>query len=199
MGLDSTRLGTVTPPAPAITSRDHPMSTFERMLTVLRARLGNQGRDLAALTRPGEPQRRGRYRVNKKALNRLATCGQAERLEPRLALTINVFSPSVEVANIAPWFVITSDKADDVYVQQVATVPQNLLIADNPSFNDAKSLNAFHAEGSLWNGVNIYSQMYATNGTRVSADDVLPTDSGNDSLFVLLQPIPSTTFTAGPT
>ena len=59
MGLDSTRLGTVTPPAPAITSRDHPMSTFERMLTVLRARLGNQGRDLAALTRPGEPQRRG--------------------------------------------------------------------------------------------------------------------------------------------
>ena len=106
-------------------------------------------------------------------------------------MTINVFSPAVAGPDIAPWFVVTSDKADDVYVQQVATAPQDLLIADNASFNDAKSLRAFHAVGTLWNGTNIYSQMYATNGTRVSAS-VQATDSSNglDSLFVLSQKIP---------
>ncbi len=112
-------------------------------------------------------------------------------------MTVNAF-PNYDVARasmVAPWFVITGDetdgKADDVYVQQVSTVPNDLLIADNASFNNPLRLDAFHAEGTNWNGTPIYSQMYATNGTRVSAT-AQATDSfgGQQSTFVLSQRIP---------
>jgi hypothetical protein len=108
-------------------------------------------------------------------------------------MTIDVFTSGYGGAvGDTRWFVITSDKADDVYIQKVATVPQDLLIADNPSFNNAQSLDAFHADGALWNGDGSYGQMYVTNGTKVSLSSVLPVDNsdGLQSVFVLSQKIP---------
>ena len=128
---------------------------------------------LARVFHGGQPASDGSARRRPR---RRAAALRAERLEQRLALTINVFSPAAGTS-FAPWFVITSDNADDVYVKQVATVPQDLLIADNSSFNDYQSLGAFHAEGTLWNGIGRYTTMYVTNGTRVSAGNVSANDS----------------------
>lgn len=179
------------------------MSTFERMMQVLGDRMGVDANGLVetVLSVRSRRQRRGRFAGG--AGKRAVACGRAEQLEPRLAMTINIFTSSsangegAEYGD-APWFVVTSDKADDVYIQQVATVPQDLLIADNPSFNNAKSLKAFHADGKLWEGIGTVRQMYATNGTKVTVSNVLPIDESNglESLFVLSQKIPDKVSTA---
>jgi hypothetical protein len=89
---------------------------------------------------------------------------QLERLEPRIALTIDLFAPSTARAGtLAPWRVIISDTADNVYVQQTASAPDNLMIADNSSFIE----NANSREISDINGTaNGLQAVYATNGTR---------------------------------
>jgi len=88
---------------------------------------------------------------------------QLEQLEQRLALTIDVFTPSTAAANtVAPWAVIVSDNADNVYVQQVASAPDNLLIADNSSFLNPTGIA----------NVNGFTSVYATNGTTT----FVPTD-----------------------
>jgi hypothetical protein len=107
-----------------------------------------------------------------------------EQLEQRLAMAVDVFRPvaaSQGVASFSDWFVVTSDDADSVYMKQVSTVPQDLYIADNASFNDARTLGAFHADGSLWNGIGQFKTMYVTNGTRTNAT-VAPTEFFNGTL-----------------
>jgi len=72
---------------------------------------------------------------------------QLEQLEQRLAMAINVITPSTAAAGtVAPWAVIVSDNADDVYVRQVATAPDNLAIANNSSFlasTEIPNINGF--------------------------------------------------------
>jgi len=147
-------------------SRNNPMSTFERMLKVLGARAGGKCSQVAESLRPVNT--RGRRTAGRKgwASMRQATTAQAESLEQRLAMTINVFPLVSEMSS--PWTVITSDNADDVYVQQVATAVPNLLIADNASFNNARQLV----------GVNAVTSLYATNGTAVGVGGVLPAEVG---------------------
>ena len=169
------------------------MSTFERMLKVLNAQGGDVVRGVAESLRPIAARRQRTARGKSRAFRRLAAGVQAERLEQRLAMTIEIFPHAYTVNSVTNpnWVVITSDKADDVYIQQTATSPQDLLVADNASFSNAQSLNAFHADNALWNGIGVYSQVYVTNGTRVSAN-AQPTDfsNGTRSLFVLSQKIP---------
>lgn len=77
-----------------------------------------------------------------------------EQLERRLALAIDVFQPLN-----APWTVVTSDSGSDVYLQQVAGDPQNLIIADNPSFNNYRTIVDVN---------NATTALNVTNGTRLS-------------------------------
>ena len=169
------------------------MTTFQRMLQVLSAPRAVVASGLAATRQPIETRQRRTARTKARASKQLAAGVQAEQLEQRLAMAIEIFSHAFTVDPVTnpTWFVITSDKADDVYIQQTATSPQNLLIADNASFNDSQSLRAFHADNASWNGIGIYSQAYVTNGTRVSAN-AQPTDfsNGSQSLFALSQKIP---------
>jgi len=77
-----------------------------------------------------------------------------EPLEQRLAMAIDIF-PVLD----APWAVIASDDADSVYMQQVATVSQSLLVADNSSFRNFQTLS----------NINSLTSLYVTNGSFVSA------------------------------
>ena len=165
------------------------MSTFERMLKVLNAQGGDVVRGVAESLRPIATRRQRTARGKGRASRWFAAGVQAERLEQRLAMTIDIFSNAI--GPNPNWFVITSDKADDVYIQRIATSPQDLLIADNASFNNPLNLSAFHADNAEWNGIGSYAQVYVTNGTRVSTN-AQPTDysNGSQSLFVLSQKVP---------
>ena len=92
-------------------------------------------------------------------------------------MAINLFPATGEMAS--PWTVITSDNADDVYVQQVATATQNLLVADNASFNNARQII----------GIDSSTSLYATNGTAVGISGVLPAEvgDGKTTSYVLSQ------------
>ena len=168
------------------------MSTFERMLKVLADRVGNETSLITKMLRSSDRTRQSRSRRSR-GLLRPAMDGRAEQLEARLAMTIELFSPAIN-QGFATWTVITSDHADDVYVQQVATVPQDLWVADNASFNDYKSFNGFHrgslSDGQLFNGINTETTIYVTNGTGVLAD-VQPNEVSDGSLstFVLGAPV----------
>lgn len=89
-----------------------------------------------------------------------------EQLEQRLAMAIEVFRQDG-----APWAVITSDNADDVYIQQVATDAQNLFVADNASFN-------FNSNFRSVVGIDGLATIYATNGTAMVVGNVLPDGQG---------------------
>lgn len=99
---------------------------------------------------------------------------QLEQLEQRLAMAINVYVPQGAGAQ---WAVIASDGGDDVYMQQAATSPQNLLIADNGSFNNAQSIA----------NINALTTVYATNGTNTNVFGVPANTqgSGRTTSFVL--------------
>ena len=80
-----------------------------------------------------------------------------ERLEQRLALAVNVYanSPWLTLGSTTPGAVtIVSDSGSDIYIQQVATVPEALLVADNPSFQNAHVVN----------DIESYQTIYMTNG-----------------------------------
>lgn len=91
-----------------------------------------------------------------------------ESLENRIALAVDAFSqqpftptlidPLVGTvpATIPGWAVVIADSTDDLYVQQVATVPQGLLYADNGGFVGAGTVA----------GVDALRNIYVTNGER---------------------------------
>ena len=165
------------------------MSTLKRMLKVLSVRGGDGASRLPVSLRPIETRRERTAHVKGRAPKRLATGVQTEQLEQRLAMAIDVFRPNADFS-FAPWCVITSDKADSVYVQQVATVPEDLYIADNPSFNNAQTLGAARIDGGLYGGVDVFNTFYATNGTEVSANGVTATPQGGGLVtdFLLSNP-----------
>jgi hypothetical protein len=175
-GAGSTE-GWASPGAPAITpstvfiSREQPMSTFERMLKVLGATAGGEFSRVAESSRPNGSGRQRTARMKSRASKQLAVGVQAERLEQRLAMAINIFPQNGDLqlpASQSNWKVIVSDNADDVYVQQVATARQNLLVADNASFNNSQEVI----------GIDSYTSLYATNGTTVSVAGVHPAEVG---------------------
>jgi len=151
--------------------RDSLMSTFERMLRVLSGRGGDEASRVAASLRPTETRRLRIAGKKGRASKRLAAGVQTEQLEQRLAMAINLFTTGGD------WAVITSDNADDVFVQQVSTVKQDLLVADNASFNNYQTIG----------DIDAYRTVYATNGTRVDVGGVLPDGIGDNrkTTFVL--------------
>jgi hypothetical protein len=142
------------------------MSTFERMLKVLNAQRGDVAGGLTATRRLIETQRQRTARGKSRASKQAAAGVQAERLEQRLAMAIDIFPLQDDLAS--SWRVIVSDDADDVFIQQVATARQNLLVADNASFNNSQEVI----------GIDSVTSLYVTNGIAVSVADVLPAEVG---------------------
>ena len=99
-----------------------------------------------------------------------------EVLEPRLALTIGIYENATWTGIPAgggasapqPGFVTIVSDGDDVFLQQVATSPQDLLVADNSSFHGYQSVIGID---SFMPGTTAYryQTVYVTNGTAVSA------------------------------
>ena len=145
------------------------MSTFERMLKVLNAKGGNLVGGVAESLRPIGSGRQRTAFMKSRASKQLAAGVQAETLEQRLAMAINIFPVTGEMSS--PWTVITSDDASDVYVQQVATAVPNLLVADNASFNRNDNFKEII-------GINSLTSLYVTNGTKVDIAGVLPAEVG---------------------
>jgi len=92
-----------------------------------------------------------------------------ESLEARIAMAVDAFSansftptlvdPLVGTSpagQVPGWAVVIADSSDDLYLQQVATVPQSLLYADNGGFVGAGSVGS----------VNALQNVYVTNGER---------------------------------
>jgi hypothetical protein len=142
------------------------MSTFDCMLKVLNSRGGDLVSGVAGSLRPITARRQRTARGKGRASKGVAAGVQAETLEQRLAMAINIFPVTGELSS--PWTVITSDDASDVYVQQVATATQNLLVADNASFNNASQII----------GIDSSTSLYATNGKGVDIAGVLPAEVG---------------------
>lgn len=107
-----------------------------------------------------------------------------EILEQRLALAIDIFTNPVADADVTvqPGSVtIVSSAPDyDIYMQQVATSPQNLLVAGNSSFNNYQAIE----------DINQYRSIYVTTGTVGTTNnqpsDFYPTTDGRTTTrFVL--------------
>ena len=111
---------------------------------------------------------KSRRRRTRLVSRRLAHLGRGdslahESLEQRLALAVNVYAndpwltPGANggAAVTTPGAVtIVSDSGSDIYIQQVATVPEALLVADNPSFQNAHVVN----------DIESFQTIYMTNG-----------------------------------
>ncbi len=119
------------------------MSTFPAFLNVFRRHRKTRR---SVLQRQVSPAARAELRLHR------------ERLERRLALAIDVFQ-SLD----APWTVVTSDGGSDIYLQQAAGDPQNLIIADNPSFNNYRTI------ADVNNATTLIS---VTNGTRLTTTNL---------------------------
>ena len=116
-----------------------------------------------------------------------------ELLEPRLAMAVEIFDFPRGVdrwvgegANtdedqavfqaVLGRAVITTDQADDVFVKQVASVSQDLLVSSNSSFLGYQTIDAIDA----------YDSLFITNGTIRRDGRVLPdVTNGTVSTFVL--------------
>jgi len=146
------------------------MSTFERMLQVLADRAG-KALPAANGMRDGRRKTRQSGQAERRSSGRHSISSPLESLEPRLAMAIDLFATGGD------WAVITSDQADDVYVQQVATVSQDLIVADNASFNNYQTIG----------NIDSFRTVYATNGTAVGVGGIRPTGIGDETTtrFVL--------------
>lgn len=105
-----------------------------------------------------------------------------EILEQRLALTIDIFTNAAAGVGVQPGSVtIVSSAPDyDIYLQQIATNPQNLLVANNSSFNGYQAVE----------NINQYRSIYITTGTigatTHQASDFYPTDRGTTTTSYVL-------------
>jgi hypothetical protein len=93
-----------------------------------------------------------------------------EKLESRLAMAINVYAPATASGSAAPWAVIASDDADDVYIQQIAGNTENLFIADNSSFLNVQNISSVNQR---------ITTLYATNGTDTTVTGIAPVNAGS--------------------
>jgi hypothetical protein len=81
-----------------------------------------------------------------------------EALEQRALMAIDFFTQPANGVVAGGWVTVIASEGDDVHAQQVATVPQSLLVADNSSF----------LGGSFISNINQYQTVYVTNGARVN-------------------------------
>ena len=106
-----------------------------------------------------------------------------ERLEQRLALTIDIFTNAafgVGAAALPGAVTIVASSPDyDIYLQQVATSPQDLIVANNSSFLGYQSVA----------NINQYRSIYITNGTIGTTtdqpSDFYPMSVGTTTTYVL--------------
>ncbi|MEI8072405.1 MAG: hypothetical protein WCI09_12610, partial [Planctomycetota bacterium] len=88
-----------------------------------------------------------------------------ERLEQRLALTIDIFTNAASGVGAAALpgavTIVASSPDYDIYLQQVATSPQDLIVANNSSFLGYQSVA----------NINQYRSIYITNGTIGTTTD----------------------------
>jgi hypothetical protein len=105
-------------------------------------------------------------------------------LEQRLALAIDIFTNPVGDAGVVVQpgsvTIVASAPDYDLYMQQVATSPQNLLVANNSSFNSYQAVE----------DINQYRSIYVTTGTigtttNQPSDFYPTTDGGTTTRFVL--------------
>jgi subtilisin-like proprotein convertase family protein len=125
-------------------------------------------RDSVKRRRPGRQGRGGQSAASGRGRRRQAPLSH-EAMEARLALAVDGFSSQpftptlvdplvgvVPAGRVPGWAVLIADSSDDLYVQQVATVPQALLYADNGSFVGAGEVS----------DVDNLRNLYVTNGER---------------------------------
>jgi len=113
------------------------MSTFERMLAVLSARVGSEAGHMAAAPRPADRRRIRRSRSKNGSGQRHLSAAHAERLESRQLLAVTTY---VEPTNAGGFLTVVGESGDNIYMEKVSTVPYSLLVADNSSFvNDPQS------------------------------------------------------------
>jgi hypothetical protein len=86
---------------------------------------------------------------------------QAELLEKRALMAIDVFARQAGGAIADGWATIVSDGGDNIFAQQVATALPSLLVADNSSFLNAQSVA----------NINAVKDVLVTNGTVVRVTD----------------------------
>lgn len=127
------------------------------------------------------PRRQRKQRADRAAGQTL----HQEKLEERLALTIsiadvagfmNLRMTQAERGNVRSEFVdgyavIASDSADDVFLKQVSSAPQDLLVADNSSFLNYQHIDTIDADVPFGQA---YRDVYITNGSPQSAVALRP-------------------------
>jgi hypothetical protein len=126
------------------------------------------------------PRRQRKQRADRAAGQTL----HQEKLEERLALTISIadvagfvnlrMTPAgngVRSEFVDGYAVIASDNADDVFLKQVSSAPQDLLVADNSSFLNYQHIDAIDADVPFGQA---YRDVYVTNGSPESAVALRP-------------------------
>lgn len=114
----------------------------------------------------------GRSRRRRGRTGRRSSCPAGfapESLESRIALAVDAFAQQpftatlvdpligrVPTGAVQGWAVVIADSNDDLFLQQVATVPQSLLYADNGGFVGAGTVSS----------INALQNVYVTNGER---------------------------------
>lgn len=105
-----------------------------------------------------------------------------ETMEQRLAMAVTAFTQTpyqqfitelgteLDVPEIKPgWTVVVANAHDDLFIQQVATVPQQLLYADNSSFIDDPLVPDDYGFVS---GINDLDDLAITNATRLNDSNI---------------------------
>lgn len=127
-------------------------------------------------------------KARKRKGGRKAEKFHAETLEQRLALAVEVFAqpsytPIGSNSAVPGWVTVIGDASDDIYMQQLATAPQSLIVADNSSFLDPRSVPGIDAG---------YATIFVTNGQGRSDSGLLADNSplysatgGNRTRFAL--------------
>ena len=121
-----------------------------------------------------------------------------EQLERRVALSVNIggyadaldFYQSGTGTPVIGRAVIAGDQGDDIYIRQVASVTQDLLVSTDSSFSNYQVIDDIGISGAV-DPVGIdgsYDQLFITNGTLRTSTDVVEQDfvaPGNVTRFIL--------------
>ena len=133
---------------------------------------------------------RRRVKNGRKSFRRNTAFACPESLEQRLALAVEVFAqpsytPLGSNSAVPGWVTVIGDASDDIYMQQVATSPQSIIVADNSSFLNPRAVPDIESD---------YATIYVTNGegrsdTNLLADNapLYSTSGSNQTRFALAQ------------
>jgi hypothetical protein len=131
---------------------------------------------------------KGLHGKRRKAAARQREALHQETLEPRLALAIAVVNYPRGVDQftreaVPGRVVIASNQADDVFVKQVASVNQDLIVSNNSSFLEYQTVDNIEQD---------YDSVFITNGTRYEERGLLPdgfprSNATGSTVFALFQ------------